>query len=408
VAKLALILLWVCLFAGNLPAGGIVLNSTQFPTATFVGSEIRSVKMFIDADQNTFVIVKAGDEVFLYMNDNPMDLKQYGDIWDIFLKDGHFHFYVWKDGNICIYKLTTGSDIKLVTRINTQGSFQVTGIDDIIAISEPENTFYLLSTRSSRPVHPGEFIRDVISAGHGIHYAKPFLIEVRDGKLSKPRRLSYGGKIDESYYIRQVVTRDNLVHFLGFGRQEVHDIAEEKPIVTLQHVAYDLKKNKAVQFHAICTNAPKLKMDRDNLFYAPLSMDVFGNDAFVVFSWLQENQPRLTIPKLKDVNTPIFYWQYSNGVTGEVEKIADGFNPLVRVDSSGNVHIFWVDKNASFIHKAKLNGKWGESTVLVNNLDVDFGIITGGRVSAAFDKDKNLHVVYPSGGNLVHSVIRVN
>ncbi|MDH4240746.1 MAG: hypothetical protein OEW48_14395, partial [Phycisphaerae bacterium] len=247
---------------------------------------------------------------------------------------------------------------------------------------------------------------------HGIYYLKPFLIEMRDDKLDKPRELRYGGKIDESYSIKQVVQQDkDLVHFLGFRMQEERAWGPEKrefePEI-LHHAAYDLKKKKVVKTHAICKNTPKIEIDKNSeTSYGPLSIDALGNDVYAVFSWIQHRlQPR-PIP-VNDIKSTIFYWQHNADVSGGVEEIADGYVPLVKVDSSGNVHIFWINKNASLVHKVKKKGVWGKDRILVDRVDLMSSVTYSNYIAAEFDRENNLHLVYPSGGTLVHSVLKVN
>ena len=429
-AKLALILLSTYFFAGNLFAGALIMHSKKIPIKMPGGSGALPTEIFIDGNDNIFLMVGRGiagqyRAIYLcvFMNEELIDLEGYGHVWDGFLKDGDFHLVLWKDGGFSVYKVLNG--MKLVTRINIEdtlherfssasryrGPFSPGKIYRVIPVPEAGNSFYLLACRWRFPVHPGEFLKTVISGGHGISYWKPFSVEVRDEKLAKPRKLRYGGKIEESYYIKQVINHEDLVHFLGFRRQEEPAWGRRKRTsesMMLHHAAYDLKKKKVIHTHTIYTISPKIEIGNNRTnFYGPLSIDASGNDVFVVFSWVQERlQPR-PVP-INDMKSTIFYWQYSNGVASEVEKIADGFMPLVKVDSSGTVHVLWVNKNASLVHKAKRNNKWSKDTILFNNLDVDHRIISGRYISAEFDKDNNLNVVFPSNGNLVYAKLRLN
>lgn len=422
-ARLALIILSTYFFASDFLAGAVVLTSKRLPLSISASSDISSTEIFIDADDNTFIVVEVEgfrgenhyEDEFLYMNDSLIDLEQYDGIWDKFLKDGHFHLAFKKNDTIFIYKVP--DDIGLVSRIDTKDflstPLRFRNIDNerIIPVSGLGNSHYMLIYRKRLPVNPVEFLVNFFSGGHGIGYAKPFLIEIQDDKPAKPRKLRYGRKIDESYYIKKVVQHEDFVHFLGLRMQEERDWGpekmESKPEI-LHHAAYNLEKKKVVNTHTICTKIPWAEIDKNILsFYGPLSMDALSNNVFVVFSWIEERIKPRPIP-IKDINSTIFYWQYSNGIAIDAEKIGDGFLPLVRVDSSGSVHILWVDKNASLIHKVKRNGKWGNYSILVKNLEVDYSVIVRGSVTAEFDSADNLHIVYPSGGTLVHSILKVD
>ena len=419
-AKLApLIILSTFLFAADLRAEGTVLQSKQVPTSMFNSSDIWLTEIFIDVDKNTFVRIMAPGRNpygihFLHSNNAWISLEQFGELWNAFMKDGHFHLACKKDETISIYKVRNG--IELVDSIAVKGPFgtrmTIEDVDRVIPVTETSHSYYLLADGSCFPVKPLEFLFDFFSAGHGIYYSKPFLIEVEDGKLAKPRKLRYGGKVDESYSIKQVRQYDDdLVHFLGFRSQEERawgpEKREFKPVI-LHHAAYNLKKKKVLKTHAIYKNTPEVEKDKNSeTLYGPLSIDALHNDVYVVFSWIQHRlQPR-PIP-VNDVKSTIFYWQYNAGVSGDVEEIADGFVPLVKVDSSGNVHIFWINKNASLVHKVKKKGVWGKDRILVDRVDLMSSVAYGKYIAAEFDNDDKLHVVYPSGGTLVHSVLKVD
>jgi len=381
-------------------------------------SDIWLTEIFIDADKNMFVRVMSPRQNiygthFLYINNGWIYLKQYGELWNTFVKDDHFHLAFYRDKTIFIYKVQKGIELVNSTNINSSlgKGLVVEDLDRVIPVPETSNSYYLLADGTCFPVNPVELLFGFFSGGHGVYYSKPFLIEVKDKKLAKPRKLRYGGKVDESYNIKQEVQHEDLVHFLGFRMQEERAWGSEKrefePEI-LHHAAYDLKKNKVVKTHAICKNTPKVEKDKNSeIFYGPLSIDALGNDVYVVFSWIQHRlQPR-PIP-VNDIKSTIFYWQCNAGVSGDVEEIADGFVPLVKVDSSGNAHIFWINKNASLVHKVKKKGVWGEDRILVDRVDLMSSVTYSKYIAAEFDRENNLHLVYPSGGTLVHSILKVD
>jgi len=356
------------------------------------------------------------------MNNNWEVIDEQGKVLNGFIKNGHLHLAFQKDEDVVIYNIQ--KDIEFVSRISIaeiSSKFSILGnIDRVIPVSGSNNSYHLLTQDSRSPVHPVEFLMDVLSAGHGIHYQKPFLIQVRDKKLAKPRKLRYGGKIDESFIVKEVVKGKDSIHFLGFRGPQTPKTSgtsgfpRNKPVI-LHYADYDFKKKKTTRKHSICTKTPEIKFDKNTdmnntdmkSYYGPLSMDNLKDDIFVVFSWVERHNYRAGF-NINNIKPDVYYWQYSDNASGDIERIGNGLAPLVRVDSSGSVHVLWVNKNISLIHKAKRNGKWGKDTVLVKDLDVDYGIIVGGRISAEFDKENNLHVVYPSGGNLVHAKVKLN
>jgi hypothetical protein len=229
---------------------------------------------------------------------------------------------------------------------------------------------------------------------------------MQDDKMLKSRKIRYGGKINETFVIKEVAKGKDSIHFLGLrGPVEVRSapgFAWNKPVI-LHYVDYNIKKRKATRKHSIFKNTP----NAISSYYGPLSIDNFEDDVFVVFSWVQSISKTRPIP-IKDFKSDIYYYQYSDNASGDVERIGDGFMPLVKVDSFGNVHVLWVNNDGGLVHKVKKNGSWSKEKVIINNLDIYTCITIVRYISAEFDSDNNLHVVYPSGGNLVHAVVNVN
>ena len=420
-AKLALILMFMMVCLCGFSLGGNMIQSTTIPLQHFNFTDISSIELFCIEENGvpmTALIIETQGSItvpgsdLLYINSSWTDLK-YGDLLNAFVKDEHLYVvrHKFESDEIIIHRIQQSGG--LVSAICIKGTlaeqFVPGAIKNVIPVQGQNNSYYLLTARWVLPAHPGEFLRTVLSAGHGIYYVKPILIEVQDGKLSKPRKLRYGGKIDESFYIKEVVSCDNLVHFLGFRHPEVHGAREKRPAETLHHVAYDLKKKKVTQANSIYTDTPRVIEESDkwiNCFYRDISMDAAGDNVFVAFSW--EKSYTTKIQKDEYHESSIFYWDYNQGKAGEVEKIADGFHPLVKADSLGNVHLLYINDKANLMHKVERKGIWQKEDVLVDRVDVKDGKLFLTSFAAAFDKDNNLHVVYPSGGNLVHAVVKVN
>ena len=118
---------------------------------------------------------------------------------------------------------------------------------------------------------------------------------------------------------------------------------------------------------------------------------------------------------IKDFKSDIYYWQGGYGSFGDVEKIASGFLPLVRVDFLGNVHVVWLSSDGGLVHKVKRNGGWSGEKIILNNVDIypdiTYGTspdITYRKISAEFDKDNNLNVIFPADGNLVRAKVKLS
>jgi len=423
---LALTLFLVLLTMNNVYAKDHILDWKVISDKKFRCSNLTSTDIFVDKDNNTFVLIGVNGTKYYkalsHINNNWIRVDKYGILLNGFIKDGYLHLAFRKDQDVVIYNIR--EDIKFVSRISIaeiSSKFSILGnINRVIPVSGSNNSYYLLTQDSRSSVHPVAFLMDVLSAGHGVHYRKPFLIQVRDKKLAKPRKLRYGGKIDETFLIEEVVKGKDSIHFLGFRGAETPEtsgppaFARNKPVI-LHYADYDFKKKKTTRKHSICTKTPEIKFDKNTdmnstdmkSYYGPLSMDNLKDDIFVVFSWVERHNYRAGF-NINNIRPDVYYWQYSDNASGDIEKIGNGFSPLVMVDSIGNVHVLWGNSDGCLVHKVKKNGKWSDEKIILNNVDIYPRIIVTRYIPAEFDKDNNLHVVYPSGGSLVHAVVKVN
>ncbi len=414
-AKFTLIILLICFFTGNLCAEGIVLDSKNLSTAMFNCSDIGWIGVFIDSENNPFIRVTVTSQNphgihFLYSNNSWLPLKQYGGLWDVFVKDGYFHMACKKDETISIYKVR--KNIELISNISIGSSLNEYLIayhgDKIIPVLGSDESYYLLTSCWVFPINPREFFIDIVSVGHGKYYNKPLLIEVQDGKPGKPKKLPYGGKRDETYYIKQVAQSGDLVHFLGFRQQEKRAWGSPKEQFTpvlLHHATYDLKKKKVTQTNPIWTDTPRFEKDTEIRYdYRNISIDAMGSNVFVGFSWVKKKSLTNQV-EVRYIESNIFYWDCNQGKVSEVEKIADGFLPIVKADSFGNAHLLYVNIKGNLMHRVKRKDIWRKEDVLVDRVDA---IPYIDNIAAAFDKYNNLHVVYPLGGNLVYAKIKLD
>lgn len=420
-AKLTLILMVMLVYLCGFSLGGNMIQSTTIPLQHFNVTDISSIELFCVEENGvpmTALIIETQGSItvpgsdLLYINSSWTDIK-YGDLLNAFVKDEHLYVvrHKFESDEIIIHRIQQNGG--LVSAICIKGTlaeqFVPGAIKNVIPVQGQSNSYYLVNARWVFPVHPGEFLRTVLSAGHGICYVKPMLIEVQDGKLGKPQKLRYGGKRDESFYIKEVVSCDNLIHLLGFKRQEVHGAYEKWPAETLHHVAYDVKKKKVTQTNSIYTDTRRTVKEKDKsfeCFYGYISIDALKEDVFVAFSWEKIYSMKIKGDIYKE--SSIFYWEYNQGKESKAEKIADGFHPVVKADSLGNVHLLYINDKANLMHKVKRKGVWQKEDVIVDKVHVEDGKVFFTSFAAAFDKDNNLHVVYPSAGNLVYAKIKLD
>lgn len=372
--------------------------------------EIYSTELFIDNDNSTFVRIND----FLYVNNNWIKMGKYGRRLNGFLKDGQLYTVFEKDGNIDVYKVK--KDFELTNRIKIIKGPNVlwreAGFERILPVPGEDNSYILQGVCYKFPTNPFELLFCFTSGGHGIMYTKPILAEVRDGKMLRYLKFRYRGKLDESFIIKEAVRGENSISFLGFRQLEEPAFGPNRyaswPVI-LHYADYDIKKKKVTRSRAICKNIPRYDEHIDSQFvYRGVSLDNLGDDVFVVFSWVEKKRVKEKGYDIKNINSDIYYWQCSKDRFGDVEKIGNGFLPLVRVDLSGNVHVVWVDSNGVLFHKMKKDDSWSEESVILSGVNICQDPAFGGHICAEFDKDNNLNIVYSSGDELIYTKVKLD
>jgi hypothetical protein len=371
--------------------------------------------LFIDKDDGVFV--KAGH--YLWTNSNQVKTDPYGDFANGFIKKGNVHLAFWPDEqHIDIYSV--GKDFTFENRIAI-GDFDLPrylGPIQVIYVPGEKDTYYLLGSREQLPRNPIEFMYDVATGGHGIYYDKPVLAEIQGQTLLKYRKVPYGGKIDESYRVKEVLTGKDRIYFIGFRTQERRTWRDPPNPKILYYAAYNIKMRDVEQTQDIYENIPYFDPnDRFRGLYWHVSADNFNDNLFIVFSWNGTRGSSKSVEiKMENINTPIYYSQNDGTTFSKAEVIGEGILPVVRADSLGNVHVIWSNSNGDIVHKVKKNDKWcDEQIVLDRAIDVSEvweGMRQGEwwlqNMCAEFDTDNNLNVVFTSKGNLVYAKIKLN
>jgi len=258
----------------------------------------------------------------------------------------------------------------------------------------------------------------VASGGHGIYYIKPVWAEIKGQTLLKRENVPYGGKADESYRVEKVLTGKDAIYLLGFRAQEQRSSGsgDKPPTPVISHYAeYDMNKKTLVRVQNVYENTPRYELgvtnEHINYFYGTVSADNRDDgNTVVVFSWIRDRFIYTGNAGIEDdvVQSQIYYAQCGKGKFNGVEKIGEGFIPLVKVDSLGNVHVIWVNNNGSLVHRAKKDGKWGDEEFFLNGVDNSKTKRFGKYICAEFDKDNNLNVVFLSNEQFVYAKIRAD
>lgn len=407
------ILLVMLLFVSDLIAKSEIIESKVLSSDKFNISDIASADLFVDGNDNVFVEV-AGREDFLWLNNKWVSTEKYGGYLKGFVKDGCVYLAFRKNRqNIDIYSV--GKDIIIENHITIDDSdFLVNStINRVVFVPGDNNASYLLGSKAQLP------FGTIISSGHGPSYEKPVLAEIQGQKVLEHEKLPYGGKTDESYHVKKVLTGKDAIYFFGFKVTSV-------PAPEILHYAeYNVKKRKLIRAQDIYEKLPDFnKSDKPRNLYIDLSSywhvsaDNFNDDLYVAFSWhgfrFFRNENSAPKINMENINSPIYYSQSSGKEFSNIEVIGRGILPLVRTDSLGNVHVIWSNSNGDLVHKLKKGDKWSEEQIILNNV-IDTGEVWEDmrqvelclqNVSAEFDKNNNLNVVFLSNENLVLAKIK--
>ena len=426
------ILLVMLLLTSNLQAKPEIIDQRVLSGETFNTSYMFSVmfsmNMFIDGNDMVFVEALRQkdfyhrDEEFLWLNNNWVNTVPYGDFMNGFVRNGCVCLAFGKDRkNIDVYSV--GKEVAFEKRITSSdpcGFYYIYSVCRVIAVPGDNNVSYtyVLGVRDEVSSNPVERRKFYLSGGHGIVYDQPVLAELRGQTLSEDKKIPYGGITDESYRIEKVLTGKDMIYLLGFRTQEQmgSGFGDRPPTpVILHYAAYNVKKKKLMQSQDIYENTPHhesgAKNEHINYSYGKLSADNLNDEGVVViFSWVKHRfiDKGNAITEDEIIQSQIYYAQCGRGKFSGLEKIGEGDFPLVKVDSFGNIHAIWENKNhnGSLVHRVKKDGKWSDEEVFLSGVDNPPGMLFGVDICAAFDKNNILNVVFPSNGNIVHAKIR--
>jgi len=360
-------------------------------------SHITWIKMFLTQRSNTpFVLTKQEfpmDTTLptpyrLYIPNNVVEVikNEFGSYLGGFVNNDDL-ILVFVRENLSFYDVQKG--FKCINSIDVSAHGGYPG--QIIMVPEASGRYYLLS---SCDMAANMFIA-MISGGHGDFYEKPYLSEIKGAEVSPEWKIDYGGKRKESYLIQEVMGGKKIIHFLGLrGRIAIGSGVRRGPGI-LYYAGYDPEKKKTVQNYNLFEIKDYRRGSGED--FGQLSMSSKENNVFVVFT--QEICPPGKTNFLDGIISNIYYFQYCNKTAGKTVQIAKGFTPLVKLDSTSKVYIFYVDYAGNLICKTKQGDTWGNDKTILVGVDI-FPVKV--YIAAEFDSEDNLHLVYPSKGSLIY------
>jgi|GEM_PF-2083366 len=401
------VLLIVCAIS-TLGFGDTVLERKVISDGKVNCSDIRSLNIFLTKDGSASVLVQENN-LFLYKQNNlrTIDTKERM-LLNGFVEKDHvmLAFLVFHGNHTCpdidVYDVQKGFD-KPVESIEVNEKMKHGYPDKLIAIPQTPGKYYVFYTEEK--FTPTRYLMLFLSGGHAYGNMKPYLAEVEKGRISRNKEIQYGGKRDESFHVKEIINDSKMIHCLGFRNKDTPGpyIPRDSPYI-LYYAGYDLKEKKVTQNH----NVYEINYDPGSYKFGPLSIACKDNEVFVAFSFYKYPY-RGAHFDIKQITSDVYYFQYSDKTASDTVQIAEGFMPLVKVDSIGRVYVFWIDYDGNLICKIKKDDKWSDKKIVLTGIDIlSPRIVCNKYISAEFDSENDLHIVFPSKGKLVYGKVKLD
>jgi len=353
-------------------------------------SKITWVKMFLTQNNRPFILVLTYDPgpYLLYSTDGAIGVKkEYGVYFGGYVKNDQVILTFKKEDNVVFYDVQKGfSQIKSV-KITEE--LKWSRLNGVIPDSQEDDKFYIPYDRNTVPW----WARIIPAPDGSVCYAKPFLTEIKNDKILRDYEVEYEGKRAESYLIADVTGSAKMIHFLGFR----DGVRRNKEVMMLYYAGYSTGKKKVVQNYNIFE-----KEEIGLNHFGSLSMACKKDDIFIVFPWTATPLGGAG-GDIKKITSDIYYFQYCSKTAGKTVQIAKGFTPLIKLDSTGRMYVFYVDYEGNLVCKTKRGDIWNKDKIILSGIDIlpgtsDISL----SIAAEFDSEDNLHLVYPSKGSLIY------
>jgi hypothetical protein len=410
------LLLLIVLSFNTVCFGNTILErKVVIPKGKFDSFYVHPLNIFLSKDGRVSILIYDQKNLFLYTNNNlsitAKDREKY--FINAFMENDRVKFVycpileeIWPGTkSVDIYDVLKGLD-KPETSIELTEDMQDELPGKLVTVPQMPGKYYIINSETKYTV--AQFIRHVLSGGHGYGYNKPYLAEVDKGRISRYKKIKYGGKRVENFGIAKYIIDTDLMHCLGFR----HEPGPSASTVNMYYAGYNLQEKRVTQ----TANVYELIGGKgfDNKSFGPWSMTCKGDKVFVVLSLYKVPSPRelplIDYIKQNMVDSNIYYFQHDGQSTTDAVKIAEGFSPLVRLDSDGNVYVFRVDYKGRLIMKKKKKNEWSDDEIVLTKIDVLWSFVSERYkcINIEFDDENNLHIVFPSNDNIVYAKIKLD
>ena len=405
--EVLLIVLVIC----TLSFGPTVMErKVVIPEGGFDSYYLHSFSIFLTRDGKASILIDDLKHLFLYTQNNlkTVDIDRKNNIFlNGFVENDHamLAFVIsperYRYSGINIYDIQKGFG-KPAAYIKIPIKLQDTPLGRLIPVPQMPGKYYILSNQET--FLGVEAFTRCLGGGHISGYAKPYLAEINNGEISEYKKIKYGGKKYEDFNIKEYVSTVEMIHCLGLRHPKEHDgVLEPNSPVVLYYACYNPKEEQVVR----SSNIYEIKSGPGSYKFGPLSLAVNDSNAFIVFSFHKypfRGSPQNDIQK---ITSDIYYFQCDNNSTVNAVKIAKGFVPLVKLDSAGNVYVFWLDYNGNIVYKTKKDDRWSDERIILTGATMVSDVIFKKYFSVEFDEDNNLHVVFRTSEGIVYTKLKL-
>ncbi|MBN1406773.1 MAG: hypothetical protein JW956_03235 [Calditrichaceae bacterium] len=352
-------------------------------------------------------------KLFLYSDDN---FKQVG----IYKKNNIFlggfmendrlllAFVEWPErytySGVNIYDVQKGFD-KPAKYIAIPPKSQSKPVDKLLTVQYTSDNYCVISTQET--FFGVEAFTRYLCGGYAIGYAKPYFAKIEKNQMSLYKEINYGGEKYEDFEIRQIIYGTKLIHCLGKRHPKYvsQGVLPPDSSVVLYYAGYNPEERRIMQNG----NIYKTISDPNSYDFGTVSLNVMKDKAFVAFTLHKHPYSGLLDGNIKQTSSDIYFFESDQ--PANTIKISEGFLPNVKFDSKGNVHVLATDSDGRlFIIRKDKDNKWTDKQFILKDVKISSDFLFKDKyIDAEFDKDGNLHVVYPANdGNIVYVKMKLD
>jgi hypothetical protein len=408
----------VMMIANAFCFGGTVLYRKVVLTSGRLDEHRLQSNLFLTQDGNASVLLNDSQKLFLYNQSTLKTInkdKGKNKFIGAFLENNHvmLTFVVYAEdytdyyrySSINIYDVQKGFE-KPVKSIRIPLKSQDKLPAKMITVPCSPHKYYVFDVQETFWGVGGALSR-CLSGGHAIGYLKPYLAKIEQNKMSTYEEVEYDGERYEDFEIDQIVHGTQRIHCLGFRHPKYisQGILPPDSSIVLYYLDYNVEEGTNKQNRSIY----EAKYDPGRHRFGTMSLNVVNDTAFAAFAFNKYPYGSWPHNDISQISSDIYFFESDK--TAKAAKISEGFLPTVKFDSNGNVHVLGVDSEGQlFIINKKQDNDWSDNIIILKDVRLVSSFMYQEKYfDAEFDKDDNLHIVYPSNdGNITYVKMKLD